>query len=79
VAGKNKNVEEDKLGDGLKTLGTILELVSIPVTIVNIALLKMPNTDLEASTILLIVSILMFFTGFMLSHLPKQVKEEKER
>jgi len=79
VASKSKNVEEDKLGDELRTLGTILKLVGIPILIIVAVLFNMPNKDLGAIGVLLVVGACLFLTGLMLSHLPKQVKEEKER
>jgi hypothetical protein len=72
----SKSAEEDELVGVARTLGTILKLVALPIMIVNAVLLEMPNTNLGISTVLLIVSTLMFFTGLVLSHLPKE-KEEK--
>jgi len=55
-----------------KTIGIILELLALPIMIVNIVLLKMPNTDIEASTVFLVASNIMFFTGMALHHLPQR-------
>jgi len=56
----------------MKTIGLILEVLAIPLMIVNIVLLKMPNTDIEASTVFLVASNIMFFTGMALHHLPQR-------
>jgi len=78
---ENKEGDEKTTSEiSIKTIGIILTALAIPIMIVNIVLLKMPNTDLGASTVLLIVSTCMFFTGLILSHLPHEKdKEEKER
>jgi len=62
-----------------KTIGIILELLALPIMIVNIVLLKMPNTDIEVSTVFLVVSNIMFFTGMALHHLPKETENKGER
>ena len=79
---KRKDRGDEKMTSeiSMKTIGIILTALAIPIMIVNIMLLKMPNTDLGASTVLLIVSTCMFFTGLILSHLPhKKDKEKTER
>ena len=63
----------------MKTIGLILEVLAIPLMIVNIVLLKMPNTDLGTSTVLLIVSNFALIIGLMLSHLPKQSEKEEKK
>jgi len=65
----------------LKTVGLTLEALALPIMIINIAFLRMPDTDIGTSTILLIASNFMFFTGLMLSHLTPEMenKDEKER
>ena len=62
----------------IKTIGMILEAVAIPIMIVNIVLLKMPNTDFGTSTFLLVVSTFMFVTGALLPHLPEETKNKEE-
>ena len=59
-----------------KTIGIILEALALPIMIVNIVLLKMPNTDIGTSTVFLIVSNCMFFAGLILSHLPQETKKK---
>jgi hypothetical protein len=61
----------------IKTIGVILEALAIPIMIINIALLRMPNTDIGTSTILIIVSNFMFFSGLILSLPSKTEKKEK--
>ena len=62
-----------------KTIGMILEAVAIPIMIVNIVLLRMPNTDLGTSTGLLVFSTFMFVTGALLSHLSEETKNKEEK
>ena len=64
-----------------KTIGIILRVVAIPIMIVNIILMRMPNTDFGISTGLLVFSTFMFVAGALLSHLSEEGKgkEEKER
>ena len=62
-----------------KTIGMILEAVAIPIMIVNIVLLRMPNTDLGTSTGLLVFSTFMFVTGALLSHLSEEGKDREEK
>lgn len=63
----------------MKTIGLILEVLAIPLMIANIVLLKMPNTDLGTSTVLLIISNFALIIGLMLSHLPKQSEKEEKK
>ncbi|MCJ7430781.1 hypothetical protein MUO83_06170 [Candidatus Bathyarchaeota archaeon] len=72
---KSKNPEED----GLRTLGTILELVGVPILIIVAVLQKISNQDLGVISVLLVVGVCMFFVGLMLSHLPRQSEKEKEK
>jgi len=72
----SKNAE-DKLGDELRALGTILELVALPIFITVNMLRVIPNQDHGVINVLSVVAVLLFFTGLMLHHLPKQGKEEK--
>jgi len=77
MRGDEKVTGESKIS--IKTIGIILELLALPIIIVNIVLLKMPNTDIGASTVLLVVSNIMFFTGMALHHLPKETENKGER
>jgi uncharacterized membrane protein len=75
MASKSKNEEED----GLRTLGTILELVGVPILIIVAILLNMPDKDLGVISVLLVVGVCMFFAGLMLSHLPRQSEKEEKK
>jgi len=75
MTSKSKNPEEDRL----RTLGTILELVGVPILIIVAVLQKISNQDLGLIGVLIIVGTLMFFTGLMLSHLPRQSEKEKKK
>ena len=63
-----KDVEED----GLRALGTILELLGVPILVIVAVLWNLPNRDLGTISVLFIIGVLLFFTGLMLSHLPSQ-------
>jgi putative effector of murein hydrolase LrgA (UPF0299 family) len=60
--------EEDRLRD----LGTILELLGVPILVIVAVLWNLPNKDLGTISVLTIIGVLLFFTGLMLSHLPSQ-------
>ena len=77
MVSKSKNAE-DKFGDEVRALGTILKLVGVPILIIVAVLLNMPNKDLGVIGVLLVAGACLFLTGLMLSYLPKQVKEEKD-
>lgn len=60
-----------------KAIGIILQIVAIPIIIVNIALRKMPNADMGISALVSIISGSMIVTGLILSHQQKkEVKRE---
>ena len=64
-----------------KTIGIILEVLALPIIIVNIVLLRIPNTHLASSTVLLSASIIMLFTGILLlyaSTSPQETKNKEE-
>jgi hypothetical protein len=67
MANKSKNAE-----DKLRTLGTILELVGVPILIIVAILQKISNQDPGVISVLLVAGGLTFFAGLMLHHLPKQ-------
>lgn len=62
----------------MKAIGILLELLALPIFIVNIVLLSMPNPDIRVTGILIIVSTNTFTAGLILSHRPKENKEEKK-
>ena len=57
----------------------ILEAVAIPIMIVNIILMRMPNTDFGMNTGLLMFSTFMFVAGALLSHLSEETKNKEEK
>jgi uncharacterized membrane protein len=63
-----KDVEEDRL----RILGTILELLGVPILVIVAVLWNLPNKDLGTISVLFIIGVLLFFIGLMLSHLPSQ-------
>jgi len=67
--------------DSAKTVGLMLKVIALPIMVINIILLGLPNRDLGICTILLFISTTMFFLGVTFSHLPpeKENEEEKEK
>jgi len=74
MASKSQNEK-----DGLRTLGTILELVGVPILIIVAVLQKMLNQDLGVIGVLLVVGVCMFFAGLVLSHLPQETEEKEKK
>jgi len=80
VKGRKRTIRGDEKmadKDTMKTIGTILMAMALPIFIVNIALLKMPDTDLVTTTVLLIVSNCLFIPGLILSILSHLLQEKK--
>jgi len=65
--------EEDRLRD----LGTILELLGVPILVIVAVLWNLPNKDLGTISVLTIIGVFLFFIGLMLSHLPSQNQKEE--
>jgi hypothetical protein len=61
----------------VRTIGIILEVLALPFLIIIALLLNMPDKDLRVIGILLLVEVLMFLAGLILSHLPKEMEKEK--
>lgn len=76
TVGDGKMMSESKIST--KTIGMILELLAIPIFIINAVLLSMPNKDVRTTGILLLIANCLFIPGVILSHFPNQ-KGEKER
>ena len=59
-----------------KTIGILLEALALPFLVIVAILFNMEEKNLGEITILLIIGIILFFSGFMLSHIPKEDKKE---
>ena len=75
MTSKHKNQEELSTQ---KIIGRILEVLAIPLFIVNIVLLNRPDPDLRTIGILIVISNCLFIPGLILSHLPHQKEKNKE-
>ena len=62
----------------MKTIGTILEALALPILIINAVLLNTENKNLPMIGFLLGVGGCMFMVGVILSHLPQDKKEGKK-
>ena len=75
MTSKRKNPEELPT---VKVIGRILLVLSLPIFIVNFALMNMKDKDLRTIGLLLVIATCLLFIGTILSHLPQEGRRERE-